>query len=101
MSVTPTEMEAANQRMRALRSDMAAAAQRFLADPSPENEAAVRATCNAYGGFGGSRMEWHVRTLRATAAKVQGQKPCERCGGSGQYGHYGVCYDCGGDGVAR
>ena len=43
-------------------------------------------------------------TLRLNGVRVaklttpEGTKPCGRCGGSGQYGHYGTCFDCGGHG---
>ncbi len=32
--------------------------------------------------------------------KVRSTTLCGRCGGSGQYGHHGTCWDCGGKGTA-
>lgn len=44
-----------------------------------------------------SMGRWEAeRFLAAFYAKVRGGEVCDRCGGTGQYGHYGVCYGCGG-----
>lgn len=36
------------------------------------------------------------RRILAALAELTDMQLCDRCGGSGQYGHYGVCYECGG-----
>jgi len=43
---------------------------------------------------------WHAELHRRALTVVRsGVLACRRCGGSGQYAHYGVCFRCGGSGT--
>jgi rubredoxin len=71
---------------------------KFVADSIPR--AYWRPVITHYQGdlspliaMGKERAELHILSVYAEAS---GDKLCERCAGTGNYGHYGVCFDCGG-----
>jgi hypothetical protein len=60
----------------------------------------LRSTMSALGGdlssvTGLPRFETERRIVAAMAT-ARGLEVCVRCGGTGQYGHHGTCFDCGG-----
>jgi hypothetical protein len=78
--------------------NMQAAARAFIADPSAVNETAVRETSAVYG-MSARMIEDRVRGLRASAVNgVPAEEACTRCGGTGHYMNYGVCFGCDGSG---
>jgi hypothetical protein len=59
------------------------------------------AICAAEPTIGRRHAEAQARaylSLSPQRTTPEGTKVCGRCGGSGQYGHYGTCFDCGGHG---
>lgn len=50
-------------------------------------------------GFGLSKANAEIQARAyagITTGIPAGHKVCGRCGGSGNYGHHGTCFDCGG-----
>lgn len=45
-----------------------------------------------------SYKNWEIEKIDETAHKAYVTTPCSKCGGSGQYAWFGVCYRCGGSG---
>jgi len=78
--------------------NMQAAAEAFIANPTTANEQAVRDTTAQYGGLSMRQIDDRVRMLRSSVSKVPVDQQCTRCGGTGRYQHYGVCFRCDGSG---
>lgn len=49
-------------------------------------------------GLSAANAELQASAYAGVRVLPEGEKVCGRCGGSGQYGHHGTCFDCGGRG---